>query len=491
MSRKALICTIAIVLILAALAWVLIGMPYRAQRQWDAARESLVDRGEKLSLADFPVPAVRDEDNFFADPIWRELSGSKAAKADAGHPDAAKPPADSPKFDVFKRTFEKAELGALRSEFQEFMWLLKNDDRHRVLLKVWERAAKNPGQARRFAELTLRLQAPAEPVMARLRELSQRPDAWFPLDYSEGLAMRYDHVAPLLSAGQWLGLRVRAQLELGDSRAAFQDAVLIFRLKESLRGDSLFIPTLVEASLTEMFSDAIDRGIRVHAWTAEELRGFDRLLATVDAPRRLAAALRMERALMLDVVWPSVGGKGPPSPIFDSSSGLKLRWVYRTYWMPGDQALYTDIVQREAESLDAVPRQGMNPKFFPDHIENYLRTHASRYDKLSKLLTMATLPAQSGTITRAAKVQTSVLLTRIAIALELHRLDHGEYPESLAVLNPGKPGGIPLDLITGEPFRYKRTTDGSFAMWSVGWNEKDEDGLTAKNFADGDWVWGD
>jgi hypothetical protein len=285
---------------------------------------------------------------------------------------------------------------------------------------------------------------------------------------------------------------VRASLETGDYQAAYQDAVLIYRLKEALRRDALVLPALVGASLEALFSDAIDRGIRVHAWTAEELRDIDRMLATIDVPRRLAAALRMERALMLDVAWPSlVGTEKDPALSFASEGGAQFRWVYRKFWMPGDQALYTDIVQREVESLEAVPRQGMNPKFFPDHIENYLRTHSSEHHETSKLMTMATLPAQSKAVPRAAKVQTDVFLTRAAIALELYRMEHGAYPESLAVLKPGKPGGIPLDLITGEPFRYRRNDDGSFAMWSVGWNEKDEDGLISEKTTDGDWVWGE
>ena len=426
MSRKALICTILTVLVLAALAWVLVAMPYRAQRQWDAAKAALVARGEKMSLADFPTPIIRDEDNFFADPIWWELADREVKIAESGTMRAPKVAEEKWQFAVFKSQFEPAERAALKADFSEFEPHLVGGSRHEVMSNVWKQAAASPGQARRAAELILRVQAPAELVLARLRELSTRPDGWFPLDYSRGLSIPFDHATALLSAGKWLGLRVRMSLEMGDYPAAFQDAVLIYRLRAALGRDALFLPTLVEASLADIFSDAIDRGIRVHAWTAEQLQDFDRMLATIDTPRRLAAALRMERALMLDVAWPSFGGaEGAPSPVFDSTAGAQLLWIYRTFWMPGDQALYTDIVQREAESLDAVPRQGMNPKFFPDHIENYLLTHSSEYNKLSKIMTMMTLPAQSGVITRAAKVQTVVLLTRAAIALELHRMQHG------------------------------------------------------------------
>jgi hypothetical protein len=489
MSRTALICTILAVLVLAALGWIFIVTPYQAQRKWDAARTALVERGEKLSLVDFPAPTIRDEDNFFADPIWRELTDRAMVVTNTETYHAPKLPEDKRQLGIFRRKFDKLEADALKADFPEFKSAV-TDEAHRTVAKVWEQAKKDPGQTRRAAEFTLRVQAPVEPMISRLRELAQRPDAWFPLEYGDGLSMRYDHTTALLSAGQWLSLHARALLEVGDYRAAFQDVVLIFRLKETLRHNPLFFPMLIESSLTEIFSDSIDRGIRVHAWTADELREFDRMLSTVDAPRRLAGALRMERALMLDVVWPTMTSN-TLSPVTKSSGRYALLWFYRTVWMPGDQALYTDVIQKEAESLDAVPRQGMNPKFFPDHIENYLRAHPSIYEKVSKVMTMLSLPGQAGTIYRAAKTQTSVFLTRSAIALELYRLEHGQYPETLDVLSPGAPDGIPLDLITGEPFRYERNKDGSFALWSVGWNEKDEHGLVVKKLTEGDWVWGD
>ena len=59
-------------------------------------------------------------------------------------------------------------------------------------------------------------------------------------------------------------------------------------------------------------------------------------------------------------------------------------------------------------------------------------------------------------------------------------------------LNSSK--NCPHDVINGQPFHYRRTEDGQFILYSVGWNEKDDDGqvvLTKNGFADrekGDWV---
>jgi hypothetical protein len=54
---------------------------------------------------------------------------------------------------------------------------------------------------------------------------------------------------------------------------------------------------------------------------------------------------------------------------------------------------------------------------------------------------------------------------------------------------------LPRDIINGAPLIYHRTDDGSFLLYSVGWNETDEAGKTAlangdlKDLTLGDWVW--
>ena len=67
-------------------------------------------------------------------------------------------------------------------------------------------------------------------------------------------------------------------------------------------------------------------------------------------------------------------------------------------------------------------------------------------------------------------------LARVAIALERYRLAHGEYPESLDALAPQFIAKLPHDIINGQPLHYRRTADGQFVLYSVGWNETDDGG---------------
>ena len=105
------------------------------------------------------------------------------------------------------------------------------------------------------------------------------------------------------------------------------------------------------------------------------------------------------------------------------------------------------------------------------------------------------LPALGGAVKKFASGQSSVNLARTAIALERYWLARGEFPESLNALAPQFIAKLPRDVINGQPLHYRRTSDGQFVLYSVGWNETDdggEVGLTKNGNLDintGDWVW--
>jgi len=51
---------------------------------------------------------------------------------------------------------------------------------------------------------------------------------------------------------------------------------------------------------------------------------------------------------------------------------------------------------------------------------------------------------------------------------------------------------LPKDALTGDAYKYRRTADGQFVLYSVGWDEKDDGGMVGDSLFDekeGDWVW--
>ena len=96
---------------------------------------------------------------------------------------------------------------------------------------------------------------------------------------------------------------------------------------------------------------------------------------------------------------------------------------------------------------------------------------------------------------KTAFAQTSADTASVACAIERYKLGHGRLPESLEELVPACLEKLPHDVINGQPLKYKRTDDGRYAIYSVGWNEKDDGGTAGFKKGEhdvpeeGDWVW--
>jgi hypothetical protein len=76
-----------------------------------------------------------------------------------------------------------------------------------------------------------------------------------------------------------------------------------------------------------------------------------------------------------------------------------------------------------------------------------------------------------------AEVQLNVRrdLSRLAYALAAYKVDQQHYPDSLAQLAPKYIAEVPKDPFTSEALRYSTTDDG-YVLYSVGPNQRDEQG---------------
>jgi hypothetical protein len=85
----------------------------------------------------------------------------------------------------------------------------------------------------------------------------------------------------------------------------------------------------------------------------------------------------------------------------------------------------------------------------------------------------------------------------IACALERYHLAHGVYPDSLDALAPSCIAAVPHDIMNGDCYHYHLRPDGRFLLYSVGWNQTDDNGISAydkgtvnpTDLFKGDWVW--
>jgi hypothetical protein len=67
-------------------------------------------------------------------------------------------------------------------------------------------------------------------------------------------------------------------------------------------------------------------------------------------------------------------------------------------------------------------------------------------------------------------------MTVTAIALQRFRLRQNKWPEKLEELVPSLMPTLPRDWMDGEPLRYRRNSDGTFTLYSIGLDFKDDGG---------------
>jgi hypothetical protein len=91
-------------------------------------------------------------------------------------------------------------------------------------------------------------------------------------------------------------------------------------------------------------------------------------------------------------------------------------------------------------------------------------------------LLSASVRSLSRVFDKVMRVEAAKQLIVTTIALKRYQLKHGNYPADLHSLVPEFVSTVPLDPVDGQPLRYRPNADGTFLLYSVGENGKDDGG---------------
>ena len=84
--------------------------------------------------------------------------------------------------------------------------------------------------------------------------------------------------------------------------------------------------------------------------------------------------------------------------------------------------------------------------------------------------------SQLSAIRKVAGAETIRDVVITAIALKRYELRHHHLPDTLDEIVPDLLKSVPIDYMDGQPLRYRRNADGTFLLYSVGENGKDDGG---------------
>jgi hypothetical protein len=272
----------------------------------------------------------------------------------------------------------------------------------------------------------------------------------------------------------------------------------MLRLNDSIRNQPYLISHLVRIAIMAISLQPIYEGLAAHRWNDSQLAELENALAAKDFLSDFEFALRGERTCAIDTLERERltrqldPGQVPLDGDKHAVVATSLRWMPSAYFYQNELALARLYENAVLPIVDTTSRTVSVAAYrATDASMQKQGTHWSLYALQARML----FPALGKSILKFTAIQADVDLARVACALERYRLAQGEYPATLDVLPPRFIANLPHDLINGQPLHYRRTDDGRFVLYSVGWNEQDDGGTVALNKhgtvnrETGDWVW--
>jgi hypothetical protein len=534
-------CLLALGILLALISLFYAEENWRGRHAWEKYKQEWEAKGEKFDFASFIPPPVPDEQNFALAPIVASSYGRFLDQN--GH--RLKPENSNVvnrlKLELYRQNFNfpSSTNMPLRGWQTGILTDLKAWQAYYRTMFVTNQFAQGmpsmpmPGAGRLYGgrkivetneteEVTVlatnefpmasQPQSPAadvllalskyDSVIEELRQASRLPYVRFPLNYDEPVPydILFPHLGSLKSCAQVLRLRAISELASDQTENAIADIKLALYLAESTHSEPVAISHEFRMAIVNLAIQPVWEGMVQHKWSKRQLTELDEQLSKLDFLNDYEFVLRSQRAMAVAMIedlrkthnagivanqW------GYEDDELDFRQRLSLLYYHSfpTGWYyQNEMNICRDITTwgiSLVNTSDRVINRGLCNE--TGGICPPLRT--TPYNKLEGML-FPSMPVR-----QYARIQTSVDLARLACALERYRQVHGDYPETLDVVAPQFIGKIPHDIINGQPLHYRRTEDGNFLLYSVGWNGKDDGGVPAKdgvfNFPEkeGDWVW--
>ncbi|HEY1172337.1 MAG TPA: hypothetical protein VGH19_13300 [Verrucomicrobiae bacterium] len=265
----------------------------------------------------------------------------------------------------------------------------------------------------------------------------------------------------------------------GDDAAT--SMIALFDLTDLQREEWSVVNQVTRPAITSLSLSALNFGLESRIWSEPQLSTFQRRLENISLVTNFNHALLYERAYGVR----SFKLAREESFSVNFKGGYDNPWapLLTLYWHSGGQNHDEHLFLRtQQERLDISRVQAQSPHW-SDAIKQLEAIDASiPYGSqkpnldgkswLTQNLTLRIVKAFSILALAETRRQQAI----VATALERHRLKHGHYPDTLAKLIPDFLAQIPHDPMDGRPLRYRLNPDGTFTLWSIGFDGKDDGG---------------
>jgi hypothetical protein len=356
-----------------------------------------------------------------------------------------------------------------------------------------------------------------------VRAALKRPYAQLATECEDPTEMMIPNFVSVRVLAQTLAQRAQCYLLFDQPEEALRELTLIVDLCRVVsRRPVALVPAMIDVAVTGLYVSTVAEGLRLNVWREPQLAAIEHQLEQVNLLSPLTEAFQFERyyllrtfetgrlakLLRLNAAFAAQSGGTNVFMKMRNASYSLLAAVPRG-WIYQNMATVGKLHQQYLDAVDG-RRKVICPREFDaaaDRIEHLIQEGSteqfvaglavpiSHGGSAATFLAAAVFPNFVRAWQVAAHNQILVHEASLACALERHRLAHGRYPESLTALIPTFADALPLDVINGLPLRYQLRQDGTFLLYSTGWNGADDGGLVCRyeggsiDLARGDWVW--
>ena len=468
---------------------------WRGARIWAATKAKWQARGVSFDFNTYLPPPVSDDQNLIALPLFKMEPDPDPQSVDHGY--------------RAPLTLRRACSTGFNDDTDKYPLRLGNwqagelPDMERVRKAVVVLyGATFPGKAVPADSLTTF--AALHPFLAELRtDSASRPLCRFedfsPFDAPS--ASDLSLITQQIALSKCLTDDAAIALEARQPDQALADIRLNTRIVRGLMDQTNLVSGLVSIGMVAINFSAVYDGLATHAWNDTQLAQIESDLARLDFLRDYQQVMRSEA---IGYVIPGIERIKATSQqdTFDPKTGLPMKQSAAVGWPRG----WLDIWEAQACDRDLSAAEWVDREsrlFLPQALADY---QAQTQEKLESwtiflpwnwLFRVSANNAATTALNKFAQMQVWVDEARVACALERYRLARNAYPATLDALVPACIDEVPHDVLNGESYHYQLHADGTFQLYSVGWNQKDDGGKRvmkqdnpkAQDYTQGDWSW--
>lgn len=363
-----------------------------------------------------------------------------------------------------------------------------------------------------------------EPALKALRQLPDNPVFDFGVDYSKGFTkITFPPLSPAKTAVMRLSVSCSASLRHGDADAACQDIQTMLAISGGIAHDRMLISQLVRYALLQISlastweflqSTNVNEGELAELQSAFSRQGLWAALEQSMILERVVGDIDLEimRSKGLDKYFDS--WEHASSQEFEKGfwADCKIHFktfVWRYWWTYEDEERAKRGLQVVIEAIRQI-EENRDYLTANTRVENYIGSLNINPDLFwfddpaksdFRYIQSSSLASMARSLNRAAKADTACQMTAAAIALKRYYLRNSHYPPNLNALVPELISSVPLDPMDSQPLRYRLNADGSFTLYSIAENGRDDGGNPAladeeksqspqwQNSNALDWVW--